>query len=136
MAVKQQATEATETSVTCPGTPESVPAARRFVRAILADSLRVYDLELIAAELVTNAILHTPSGQEGGMFTIRIRHQPGRARLEVTDLGGVPWPPAQPDGDSMAEHGRGLGIVAALADEVGYEVMAGQGQVIWADLTW
>jgi anti-sigma regulatory factor (Ser/Thr protein kinase) len=136
MIVGQKATGAAVTSATYPGTPDSVPEVRRLVRALFASSPRAYDLELIAAELVTNAIRHTPSGQEGGKFTVRIRHRPGRARLEVTDGGTSPWRPAQRGGDGVAEHGRGLQIVAALADEVGYAVTAGRGQAIWAVLTW
>jgi anti-sigma regulatory factor (Ser/Thr protein kinase) len=136
MIVNQQATEAAGTSVIYPGTPESASAVRKFVRATLAHSPRVRDLELIASELVTNAICHTPSGHDGGTVTITIRQRPGRARLEVADLGAPPWRPSRPDGDGMAEHGHGLAIVAALADEVSYEVVAGHGQIIWAEVTW
>ena len=49
-----------ETSVTFPGLPAIVPSARRFVRGILADSPRADDMELITAELASNAIRHTP----------------------------------------------------------------------------
>lgn len=136
MIVTQRATEATGASVTYPGTPENVTAARRLVRAVLAHSPRVRDLELIASELITNAICHTPSGQQRGTFTITIRHRPGRARLEVTDLGTLPWRLALPSRDEMNEHGRGLQIVTALADDVGYGVGPGDSQIIWADVTW
>ena len=136
MIVKQQAAEAAVTSLTYPGTPESVPVVRRMVRAILAHSPRVDDMELIAAELVTNAIRHTPSGQEGRTFTITVRQGPGRARLEVADFGTSPWRPAHPNGDGMAEHGRGLAIVATLADDVGYGVSDGHNMISWATLSW
>jgi anti-sigma regulatory factor (Ser/Thr protein kinase) len=136
MIVSQGATEAAVTSATYPGTPDSVPEVRRLVRAFFATSSRAYDLELITAELVTNAIHHTASGRKGGKVTVTIERQPGRARLEVTDHGTTPWRPAQPDGDGMAEHGRGLQIVSALADEVGCAVAIGKGQAIWAVLTW
>jgi anti-sigma regulatory factor (Ser/Thr protein kinase) len=136
MIVRERAAEAGGTSVTYPGTPESVPVARRFVRATLAHSPRVHDLELIASELVTNAICHTPSGQQRGTFTITIQRRPGGARLEVADLGTLPWRRARPGCDEMTEHGRGLEIVIALADEVGYGVGPGDSQVIWADVTW
>jgi anti-sigma regulatory factor (Ser/Thr protein kinase) len=136
MIARQNATEAAEASVTYPGTPENATVARRFVRAMLAHSPRVRDLELIASELITNAICHTPSGQQRGMFTITIQHRPGRARLEVADLGTLPWRPARPNRDEMTEHGRGLQIVTALADEVGYDVGPGDSQIIWADVSW
>jgi len=41
--------------MTYPGTPASIPAARQFLRCVLAWSPRVDDLELIAAELMSNA---------------------------------------------------------------------------------
>jgi anti-sigma regulatory factor (Ser/Thr protein kinase) len=135
MTVGQEAAAAAVTSATYPGTAQSVPAARRFVRALAAGCPRAYDLELVAAEFISNAILHTPSGLDGGTFTVTVRHRPGWARVEVTDLGTLPWRPVQTDGDRLAEHGRGLAIVAALADEIGHAVEFGH-QVIWATLSW
>ena len=44
-------------------------------------------MELIAAELASNAIRHTLSGQDGGEFTLTVRAEPGWARLEVSDAG-------------------------------------------------
>ena len=136
MIVSQQATEAAVTSVTYPGIPESVPAVRRLVRAALAHSPRVSDLELVAAELATNAIRHTPSGLEGGTFTVTVRRLPGQARLEVTDQGTMPWRQAPANGDGLAEHGRGLAVVAALADEAGHAVTEDGAGVSWAGLSW
>jgi len=136
MIVMRQATEVAETSITCPGIPASVPAARQFVRATLTGSPRVDDLELIAAELVTNAIHHTSSGREGGTFSLKVRHTPGQARLEVTDQGSGIWRPSTPDSGGLAESGRGLVIVAALADEAGHRAVDGRSQVTWAMVTW
>ncbi len=82
-----------ETSVTFPGLPAIVPSARRFVRGILADSPRSGDIELVASELASNAIRHTPSGEPGGEFTITIRTGPGWARIEVSDVGTDEWHP-------------------------------------------
>jgi anti-sigma regulatory factor (Ser/Thr protein kinase) len=136
MTVRQQAAEAAVISLTYPGIPGSVPVVRRELRALLAHSPRVDDIELIAAELVTNAIRHTPSGRDGGTFTITIRQAPGRARLEVTDLGTVPWWPARRNGNGMAEHGLGLAIVTALADDAGYGVPDGHQRISWANVSW
>ena len=66
-----------ETSVTFPGLPAIVPSARRFVRGILVGSPRADDMELITAELASNAIRHTPSGQDGGEFTVNGAHGAG-----------------------------------------------------------
>lgn len=136
MIVRQKVAKTTVTSLTYPGTPESVPEVRRLVRGLLVHSPRVDDIELIAAELVTNAIRHTPSGREGGAFIITVRQEPGRARLEVADLGTAPWRRGHPNGNGMAEHGRGLEIVAALADDVGYGLSDGHNRFSWANLSW
>lgn len=130
-----------EVTITYPGIPASVPSVRRFVRRLLAGSSRVDDLELIAAELATNAIRHTSSGQAGGTFTITVRHQRGLARLEVADQGSGQWPLLPlGDGDGHSsgddECGRGLTIVAALADGTGLRVAADGSQVLWVEIAW
>ena len=120
-----------ETSVTFPGLPAIVPSARRFVRGILAGSPRADDMELIAAELASNAIRHTPSGQDGGEFTLMVRTEPGWARIEVSDAGTGEWSGPR-DASDDDEYGRGLAIVAALADKFGHDVRA-SGQTVWAE---
>ena len=123
-----------ETSVTFPGVAAIVPAARRYVRGILADSPRVDDAELIAAELAANAIRHTPSGHAGGQFTVSILSKPGWARIEVADEGAGQWHPLR--GDTNDEYGRGLAIVAALAERLGHDLTTGGAQTVWAEITW
>jgi len=187
-----------ETAVTFPGLLAIVPSARRFVRGILAGSPRVDDIELIAAELASNAIrfsllcfrvaiaaiggkrtcglccsttssslplvtepretgqpptgqgqlrhgyhrtrrvrreiLHTPSGQDGGAFTVTVRTEPGWARIEVSGAGSGEWN-APRDGTLEDEYGRGLAIVAALADKLGHDIRA-SGQTVWAEVNW
>ena len=123
-----------ETSVTFPGLPAIVPSVRKFVRGILADSPCAEDMELIAAELASNAIRHSPAGQDGGEFTATVRTGPGWARIEVSDTGTSEWhEPQSPDLD--AEYGRGLAIVAALADKLGHDITA-NGQTVWAEVGW
>ena len=93
-----------------------VPSARRFVRGILAGSPRVDDMELITAELASNAIRHTPSGQDGGEFTVTVRTEPGWARIEVSDTRAEWRPPAPGHMEPpslLAEPGRGLVLPAA-----------------------
>src|SRR5580658_8103073 len=136
MSVVQQAALAAMTSATYPGTPASVPEVRRFVRDFISGSPRAYDLELISAELATNAIRHTPSGEDDGTFTVTISRRLGYARVEVHDLGSAPWIPARRDPDGLTDHGHGLEVVAALADEFGHDQALGHGQLVWAVLTW
>lgn len=123
-----------DTSVTFPGVPAIVSSARRFVRGILAGCPRADEMELIASELASNAIRHTPSGQLGGQFTITVRTAPGWARLEVADTGTGHWSAPDIPGPDP-EYGRGLAIVAALADKLGHDLRP-DGQVMWAELLW
>jgi anti-sigma regulatory factor (Ser/Thr protein kinase) len=124
-----------ETSVTFPGLAAIVPSARRLVRGVLADSPRADDMELIASELVSNAIRHTPAGHPGGEFTVTVRTGPDWARVEVSDTGSGEWHP-DPDGGSLDdEYGRGLAIIAAVADKFGHTVDA-SGQIVWAEVCW
>ncbi len=122
-----------ETSVTFPGLPAIVPSARRFVRGVLAGSPRVDDMELIACELITNAIRHSPAG-DGGEFTVCVRTGTEWARIEVSDAGTGQWHP-RPDSRPENEYGRGLAIVAALADKLGHDATS-VGQTLWAEIVW
>jgi anti-sigma regulatory factor (Ser/Thr protein kinase) len=130
--------------MTYPGAPTNVSAARHRVRELLCHSPRADEAELIAAELMSNAILHTPSGDEGGTFTITVRYGVDWARIEVFDLGAANWHSVLADGPSadhvsisgFAESGRGLRMVAALADECGHELSGANGHTSWAMVTW
>jgi|HubBroStandDraft_6_1064221.scaffolds.fasta_scaffold815811_1 anti-sigma regulatory factor (Ser/Thr protein kinase) len=123
-----------DTAVTFPGLPAIVPSARRFVRGILGDSPRVDDMELIASELITNSIRHTPSGGDGGEFTVTVRTGPSWARVEVSDAGTGQWHPHD-GGRPDDEYGRGLAIIAMLADKFGHDATPG-GQTLWAEVHW
>jgi anti-sigma regulatory factor (Ser/Thr protein kinase) len=123
-----------EIEVTFPGLRAIVPSARRFVRGSLAGTPRAEDIELITSELITNSILHTPAGHEGGDFTISLRTGTGWTRVEVSDTGSGQWclpEDTRPDD----EFGRGLVIVAALADKMGHDVTP-NGETSWAEITW
>lgn len=98
--------------------PADVTEARRFAaergrRLGLAEE-RVQDLELIATELVTNSIVHTP-----GPGRIAVWQEDGHVVCEVADPGTFADPlagrrPADPDEPG----GRGLLLVNDLADLV------------------
>jgi serine/threonine-protein kinase RsbW len=123
-----------QTSITFPGLPAIVPSARRFVRGILGDSPRADDMELIACELITNSIQHTPAGADGGEFTVTVCTEPGWARIEVSDAGTGQWH-IHDGGRPDDEYGRGLAIIATLADKFGHDV-APEGQTLWAEVAW
>lgn len=122
-------------SQTYPGIQSMVPAIRAFVRAMLDGSPRQEDAELIATELGTNSLRHTPSGA-GGQVRLDISVLHGYARIAVTDEGAGGWENnTLSETDEEEESGRGLQIVVALADKVGHEV-TDSGQTVWAELHW
>lgn len=117
-----------------PGEAEQVPNARRFVRALLADTAQATDAELIVSELAGNALRHTRSGGPGGHFLVELRRGK-RVRVAVYDAGGggVPRLPG-PEPVLFGEGGRGLFMVAAVAGEVGCDGCPVTGHVVWACL--
>jgi anti-sigma regulatory factor (Ser/Thr protein kinase) len=98
--------------------PEEVSRARRWTRDILRGSPLADDAELIVSELSANAILHTASGLEAGSFHLALAVSRQVIALSVTDGGGTGTAPKVEHQDDEAEHGRGLGMVTALAHRV------------------
>ncbi|SFP91951.1 ATP-binding protein [Actinomadura madurae] len=91
--------------------------ARRLVREraakVVADDTLLDDVELMAAEAVANAILHG-----SGLVTVDVATDGERLRVEIADDG-----PAQSDPHRRPrlDHGRGLTVIDALADEWGLD---------------
>lgn len=104
--------------LTCPGFPEEVSRARRWTRDILRGSPLAEDAELIVSELSANAILHTASGLTSGSFHLALAVSAQVIALSVTDAGGTGTAPKIAHQDHEAEHGRGLGMVSAIAHRV------------------
>ncbi|MEU0454026.1 ATP-binding protein [Streptomyces sp. NPDC006129] len=104
--------------LSCPGFPEEVSRARRWTRDILQGSPLAEDAELIVSELSANAILHTASGQTSGSFHLALAVSPQVIALSITDDGSTGTAPKVEHQGQEAEHGRGLGMVSALAHQV------------------
>ncbi|MFJ6528053.1 ATP-binding protein [Streptomyces longwoodensis] len=106
--------------LSCPGFPEEVSRARRWTRDILRGSPLAEDAELIVSELGANAILHTASGREHGSFHLAVAVTDQVVAVSVTDDGGTTTAPKveHQDQEAEAEHGRGLGMVSAIAHRV------------------
>ncbi|MGW6388936.1 ATP-binding protein [Streptomyces sp. NPDC055103] len=84
---------------------------------------------LLASELVTNAVVHTDSRIVSMVVT---RTSDTTVRITVMDTGRSKMPvPASPGGDE--EHGRGLALVAALADRWDIEHVV-TGKRVWCEL--
>lgn len=84
-------------------------------------------LELAVSELVTNSIRHTDTA----LISVRVALAGRLLRLEVFD-GSVTIPAPKPETGWDAENGRGLQLVALVADRCGYEPIR-RGKVAWAE---
>ena len=97
--------------------PAAAAEARRRVRAAIRSWRLPVDPEiavLLTSELVTNAIRHAA----GPAVTLAVSGSRGRLRVDVHDTS--PCLPTVADVPADAETGRGLLLVATLADEWGF----------------
>lgn len=103
--------------VPLPAGPSAVSTARAEVRAAVAAWHVPVDPDvaaLLTSELVTNAVQH--EGNPG--ILLAIKSCSGRLRVDVYDTSHAMPAPVNPPAD--AESGRGLILVAALADDWGF----------------
>lgn len=118
---------------TFPGHRDQVSQARRFIAEALGPVPVLDEATLLVSELCTNALLHTASGN-GGTFEVSILPRETSVRVEVHDNGShrlpVPGPP-----DDSAEAGRGLELVAAIADSWGH-LGDEHGRSVFFELYW
>ncbi|MYS64044.1 ATP-binding protein [Streptomyces sp. SID5473] len=119
------------------GDLESVPEVRHGLREMLGQwgSRGTADVaELLASELVTNALIHT---DHGAVVTATVGSE--TLRVEVRDfVEGFPEPPvtrseARQEADLLDTHGRGLALVQSLADSWGVRTQRA-GKVVWFEL--
>ncbi|MGW2296601.1 ATP-binding protein [Streptomyces violaceorubidus] len=124
--------------VACNG--EGFARARVFTR----DTLRGWSLDhrgddavLVVTELVSNAVTHAVPSPAAGAPEIRLglALDSGDLTLTVSDPGDD-MPVFHPsDGSALREHGRGLCIVDALAEEWGWTPRPPAGKTVWATLS-
>ncbi len=111
--------------------PQSAPRARAVVREVLRGSRieSVLDAaELCVSELVTNAVLHA-----GTQIQLEVRYAASIVRLSVRDQS--PNVPVLVRHTRTASTGRGLAMVAAVADAWGIDQHDGRGKTVWCELT-
>ena len=99
-----------------PGEPCRVQDARHWAAALLAQAGADPEVaELLASELVTNALLHTRSGGTRGTVTVAVTRA---GALHVHDLGPVTGSCAGPGGRipgaDREDFGKGLLLVGAM----------------------
>jgi anti-sigma regulatory factor (Ser/Thr protein kinase) len=114
-----------------PARPTSAALARKQVRRYLSDlgiDAAGSSAELVASELVTNAISHGT-----GPIELQLSLAPHRLRVGVFDHDGrsVRAAPRAPSSSSVS--GRGLRIVGAVSSEWGVD-QKDRGKVVWAEL--
>ncbi|MEV7285241.1 ATP-binding protein [Streptomyces sp. NPDC093252] len=120
-----------------PSDLRAVTLCRRTVRLILTlhGLIRLVDTaELLAAELVANAVLHTK-----GPAALGVRRTP-RGTVWIGAWDTDPLPPSTPRALGPVEEmeaGRGLGLVRAYADRWGWHPtgrFGADGKYVWCEL--
>ncbi len=111
----------------------AVPASTRLARNYVATMLREWglgsvhdDAVTVLAELAANAVRH---GE--GDFTVSVGRLDDGVRLMVGDTSSAP--PEMRRSVTSSTNGRGLMMLAAIADRWGY-YFADTGKVVWAEL--
>lgn len=129
--------DAWEYTLTIPNDLRAVTVSRHTLRLILtAHGLtRLLDVaELLATELVCNAVRHTK-----GPAALRVRWSPpGTLRLGAWDADPEPpEPPVPLEGLGESEEGRGLALVRACSDLWGWQPLSrygNRGKYVWCEL--
>lgn len=105
----------------------SVPEARKLLRRLMASwrmqELLDGDLELLATETVTNAVVHARTD-----IDVTVTYTGDAVRFDVFDRDSDLPAPKRPD--LSAEGGRGLWMVATLSSTYGIESAVG-GKRVW-----
>ncbi|WP_344048983.1 ATP-binding protein [Streptomyces thermoalcalitolerans] len=123
---------------TVPAEPSWAATVRRLVAEHLADlplsADQRDDAVLAADELFTNAVQHASAGP-CDTVTVTVEWNSLALRVTVADRSPV-RPPCPYPVDATAESGRGLAIVAALADDWGITPPepGGRGKKVWFTL--
>ncbi|MFI8093150.1 ATP-binding protein [Streptomyces sp. NPDC086080] len=119
-----------------PNDPRAVTISRRTLRLILTmhGLIRLVDTaELLAAELVSNAVRHTK-----GSAALRVRWAAGVLRIGAWDADPAPpEPPVSLERVVDLEEGRGLALIKACSDLWGWQPLAregNRGKVVWCEL--
>ncbi|GAA2421187.1 ATP-binding protein [Streptomyces glaucus] len=128
--------ESWEYSLSLPNDLRAVTVSRRTLRLILTvhGLIRLVDVaELLAAELVSNAVCHAK-----GPAALRVCWSAGVLRIGAWDAD--PQPPGPPHSFEQAldlEGGRGLALVRACSDLWGWQPLTrdgSRGKYVWCEL--
>ncbi|MCT7351023.1 ATP-binding protein [Streptomyces sp. 15-116A] len=112
----------------------------RLARLLAVEQLRTWDVspdvteraEVITAELAANAALHGRVPGRSFRLGLTLTTTTGTLRIAVSDARGDHLPTSNPP-EADSESGRGLLLVAALADRWGTEPYPPTGKTVWAE---
>ncbi|MFH8218190.1 SpoIIE family protein phosphatase [Streptomyces sp. NPDC018057] len=114
-----------------PGDPEALTRARHMIRATVRSwgaRERSDEIELVADELITNALMHT---EGAAVVTLRVLSGTDRRlRVEVEDSSSAL--PRRREPGEQGVSGRGLLLVDRLTDVWGVEARGG-GKCLWSE---
>ncbi|MDQ0766421.1 ATP-binding protein [Streptomyces canus] len=120
---------------------EGFARARAFTRETLSYwSLdhRSDDATLVITELAANAVAHAvprPAADGAAEVWLGLSLDPAHLLVTVSDPGDEPPAYTPADVNALREHGRGLHIVDALAQEWGWTSQPPAGKSVWAKLS-
>ena len=120
-------------SIVLPGQRQSVAAGRHWVvrtaaaGGVLGMANQV--VELLASELLANAVLHGPDAAAIG---IQVRTTDAHVRVSISDGGGPA--PVVLHREPSAPSGRGMAIVEAMSTRWGVEEHADGSKTVWFEL--
>jgi anti-sigma regulatory factor (Ser/Thr protein kinase) len=106
-----------------------IPAARRFIRSTLAGHPASGEAELLACELVTNAVRHAT---DAAAVTVAVTRRGTIVHVDVIDDGQAGLP-CQREATPQDEGGRGFQLVNALAQRWGF-MRERAGTCVWFEL--
>ncbi|MGW0627679.1 SpoIIE family protein phosphatase [Streptomyces sp. NPDC002758] len=114
-----------------PGDPEALTLARHMIRAAVCAwgaRARADEIELVADELITNALMHT---EGSAIVTLRmLSGSERRLRVEIEDSSSAL--PRRREAGENGVSGRGLLLVDRLTDVWGVEARGG-GKCVWCE---
>jgi anti-sigma regulatory factor (Ser/Thr protein kinase) len=115
--------------------PSAVPCGRLHARQVAWEwglEHLANDAEILASELLSNAIKASLSDHGDGLVTLRLLADREQLIVEVWDRS--PFSPEPRQAGDDAENGRGLLVVEALSSRWGFRRVSLVLKVVWAEL--
>lgn len=108
---------------------DEVPLARRFIKDVLGGHPACFDAELLACELVTNAVQHAA---DAARVTVSVMRRGTVVHVDVIDDGRVVLPHWREAG-GHDEGGRGFQLVNEIAERWGF-LRDRAGTCVWFEI--